>query len=168
MAEHTTPLMGTADLARFEAKHTKGDGCWIWHASGSNGYGSLAIAGYHHPAHRLSYVYHVGPIPAGLFVLHACDVRACVRPSHLRVGTAKDNADDRTDRGRWRGPERKKRGRPPKPGAKQKALVIRCQAPTLERWHAAGAARGVSVSAQARLLLEAWADDVLSGDCQET
>lgn len=50
--------------------------------------------------HRVAYALAVGAVPAGLGVLHSCDRPACVRPEHLRVGTAADNARDRVARGR--------------------------------------------------------------------
>ena len=35
-----------------------------------------------------------------MFVLHSCDVRPCVNPSHLRLGTFSDNMQDMHRRGR--------------------------------------------------------------------
>lgn len=53
-------------------------------------------------AHRASWVIHNGDIPDGLFVLHHCDNPKCVNPSHLYLGTAADNSNDRVKRGRSR------------------------------------------------------------------
>lgn len=41
-----------------------------------------------------------GEIPNGMQVLHECDNPPCVRPEHLFLGTAADNADDKTAKGR--------------------------------------------------------------------
>ena len=35
-----------------------------------------------------------GKIPNGLFVMHTCDVRLCINPAHLLVGTRSDNQRD--------------------------------------------------------------------------
>jgi hypothetical protein len=41
-----------------------------------------------------------GPIPPGLFVLHTCDVRRCINPEHLWLGTISDNKQDELKKGR--------------------------------------------------------------------
>lgn len=53
-------------------------------------------------AHRLAWEAAFGPIPPGLCVLHRCDVRPCVNPEHLFLGTKGDNARDREAKGRGR------------------------------------------------------------------
>ena len=49
-------------------------------------------------AHRKHYELTCGSIPTGHLVLHTCDRRSCVEPSHLRTGTQRDNAADRKAR----------------------------------------------------------------------
>ena len=45
-----------------------------------------------------------GPIPEGLWVLHRCDNRKCVRPDHLFLGTSLENNRDMYAKGRGRPP----------------------------------------------------------------
>lgn len=97
MRTRPDPLPGQEALAkRIEAKaNVTPDGCWQWRLSTKPlGYGCLMWGGKLYRAHRLSYEAWHGPIPAGLFVMHACDNRGCVNPAHLSVGTARDNTHD--------------------------------------------------------------------------
>lgn len=74
--------------------------CIIWPGRlDRDGYGVVSV-GEHRRAHRLTYALYVGAIPAGMAVLHSCDVPSCVNPAHLRIGTPADNARDRTERRR--------------------------------------------------------------------
>jgi len=61
----------------------------------TSGYGILSWQGQRNAsAHRVAYTLRYGAIPSGLKVLHACDIRRCVRPSHLFLGTQSDNIFD--------------------------------------------------------------------------
>jgi hypothetical protein len=42
-----------------------------------------------------------GPIPRGMLVLHRCDNPSCIKPSHLFLGTDKDNTQDCLRKGRF-------------------------------------------------------------------
>lgn len=88
-------------LTRFWAKVNKTETCWLWvGARSQNGYGAFKLHGVQWTASRLSYVWNIGPIPDRLQVCHHCDVPLCVRPSHLFLGTAKDNRVDCHRKGR--------------------------------------------------------------------
>lgn len=74
---------------------------WEWTAArDSNGYGNIKIDGKARKANRVVWEITYGDIPEGLGVLHTCDNRACVNPSHLYVGDQRQNTLDRLQRGR--------------------------------------------------------------------
>ena len=112
--------MPTSFVDRFWSKVAKSDdGCWRWTgAHYKNGYGFI------HPpdermktnarsttgAHRFAWeLTHRQSIPPGIEVMHACDVRDCVNPAHLRLGTHAENMADMRQKGRAKG------GQAPKP-----------------------------------------------------
>lgn len=76
--------------------------CWLWQGADYNerGYGKLMAFGVRMKAHRWFYTHFNGHIPAGLCVLHKCDVTKCVNPAHLELGTHADNNRQRHERGR--------------------------------------------------------------------
>lgn len=101
---------------RFWAKVDKRDpdDCWLWTGSVlRSGYGMLAVKGKGTLAHRVSWGIHNGPIPIGegwhgVCVLHRCDVRNCVNPNHLFLGTHAENMRDMEAKGRGRQPRGEK------------------------------------------------------------
>lgn len=75
--------------------------CWIWTAGiFKSGYGYFSIKHRCFLAHRISWELKFGEIPLGLNALHKCDVRLCVNPDHIFLGTLKDNHDDMVRKGR--------------------------------------------------------------------
>lgn len=116
-----------ADEERFWAKVNK-DGptmphidsaCWEWTACKSNsGYGAFGLNGKAFHAHRVSWLIVNGEIGQtaayhGLCVCHRCDNRNCVNPSHLFLGTQRDNIRDMVDKkrhGSLTKPENQSRG----------------------------------------------------------
>jgi hypothetical protein len=95
-------VMSPTEAIRFWQRAVPTEtGCWLWAGyRDSDGYGILTLAGNHWRAHRAAWTLTHGPIPAGKLILHSCDTPACIRPEHLRPGTAADNTQDRITRSR--------------------------------------------------------------------
>lgn len=105
-----TPIQGSRTLEQLfhERYEIDENGCWKWTAYiGPDGYGRL-----YHPnddgsraytsAHVYSKILHTGQeIPEGKMVCHRCDVKDCVNPHHLYIGTHQDNVADALARNRY-------------------------------------------------------------------
>lgn len=86
------PMSIVQRIQRFMSNIRKTQTCWIWTAGKTgNGYGVFGDA----RAHRVAWFLKNGPIPSSLVICHNCDVKACVNPDHLMLGTPKDNYLDR-------------------------------------------------------------------------
>lgn len=76
-------------------------GCWLWLGPlYDSGYGSFNTGNGCVHAHRFSWELHNSKIPRELFACHKCDVRCCVNPEHVFIGTCQDNHDDMIRKGR--------------------------------------------------------------------
>lgn len=91
---------------RLWQRVTKGDGdaCWLWFGPVSKGgYGNIVHRGKWYRVHRLSWAlaFNGGVLPSSsTVIMHTCDVRTCVNPAHLQLGTHTTNHADMVAKGR--------------------------------------------------------------------
>ncbi len=90
---------------RFHSKYIPepNSGCWLWLGKISRyGYGRVTLSGdrvtKEAAAHRVSVELSGRTIPDGMCALHKCDVRSCVNPDHIYIGTKADNSQDMVKR----------------------------------------------------------------------
>ncbi len=100
-------IFGEMDRVKFWAlvRFADGDKCWPWEGSINNdGYGRIWFHGKKFSAHRTAYALAIDDIPPGLNVCHSCDNTICCNPSHLWLGTNRQNVNDAKTKGRlWDG-----------------------------------------------------------------
>lgn len=78
--------------------------CWLWYGSiDESGYGRISLHRRPTPVARVVWLVCFGEeVPQGAQVCHRCDNSLCCNPTHLFLGTAKDNYHDAMRKGRMR------------------------------------------------------------------
>lgn len=90
-------------------------GCIIWTGyADKDGYAIACVSDgnvkKNRKVHRLVYEQAYGEIPEGMLVCHRCDVRSCVNPDHLFLGTHMQNVRDMWSKNRWKAGAQDNRG----------------------------------------------------------
>lgn len=95
-----TPVVRST-IGNFTDKIKKVEDCWEWQGELDRyGYGKFRVGKNIVKAHRYSFELHNGEFDKKLHVLHRCDNPKCVNPSHLFLGTNRDNIIDKISKGR--------------------------------------------------------------------
>lgn len=99
MARPRIPIKEKLDMNVIKVPES---GCWIWMGMISRyGYGRFTFGTKtNFSAHRTSYELKYGKIPDGMLALHHCDVKCCVNPDHIFIGTQQENMTDKVTKNR--------------------------------------------------------------------
>jgi hypothetical protein len=92
-----------SDIDRFwgRVEVAEDDQCWEWTGQKTvRGYGQFWFKDGNVRAHRFSYLLKYGFIYSDLICMHVCDNPGCVNPSHLKLGTIRDNTQDMIQKNR--------------------------------------------------------------------
>jgi hypothetical protein len=86
---------------RFWSKVVKTSTCWNWRAASVKGYGRVVALGKARMATHAAWFLETGTWPpSDMRICHHCDNPACVRFSHLFLGSQLDNMRDAAQKGR--------------------------------------------------------------------
>lgn len=89
------------EIERFKIKlKTIGECLEFVGSRNTEGYGNFWAGGRCRKAHRVAWTIAYGIIPFDVLVLHKCDNPPCCEPSHLFLGSDKDNTLDKVQKGR--------------------------------------------------------------------
>lgn len=104
MKRHLKLRASLAERLHSKIERVPESGCWLWTGATSDfGHGLIGLGRRHEGlgrTHRVSWELVNGQVPEDAYVLHKCDVACCCNPSHLYLGTLKDNSRDCMVRGR--------------------------------------------------------------------
>lgn len=85
------PELTIDEFLLFIKKVKREGSCWIWQACCLSGYGTFSIKRRTYYAHRVSWRWFKKEDPGQIRILHTCNIRACVNPEHLYLGTQSAN-----------------------------------------------------------------------------
>lgn len=93
-----------AFLVECIAVRNRAEGCWEWpYRRHRSGYAWVTFNGQRQVIHRLAHELATETkIPKGLCACHVCDNPSCFNPSHIFIGTQRDNIADSIAKGRFR------------------------------------------------------------------
>jgi len=94
--------MNTFTLDELLARTRRTKTCWLWLGNRTTkGYGRCKLRKKSHYVHRVVLELTIGRrLRRGEQSNHRCDVRHCIRPDHLYLGSQKDNIADAIRQGR--------------------------------------------------------------------
>ena len=84
-------------MAFWHARVVRRSGCWGWAANkDKDGYGMIRFGYSCKRATHVAWLAMHGEFPpSGMLVMHTCDTPECTNPDHLRLGTPKQNMQDK-------------------------------------------------------------------------